>query len=281
MKHALLLFLLSGTSLLAQSVEIQAVTFPFSFWKSSVTPTPTPTATVTPTPTITPTPTPSATPTPTVTPTPTPTSTPTPTTTPTPTPSATPTPPTSPHTFVYVSDGDANGILYFIGTLFGTAGFSNPNPTFTDAVLSAVNSGQGSFYSDRSTANDVTTTNTNPAWFVIDLGSGRDLVVTTYSLQNRNHPSDNLRAIRNWKLQGSNNPASNSVVDLDAATWDDLDVRVSDTTMATTQYSWGTFTVSPTPAAYRWFRILQNGGNASGDGFLCVGEIELYGNFSW
>lgn len=192
-----------------------------------------------------------------------------------------PSAPTSPQIFTFVSDGDANGIINFLGRGLGTTSFSNPNPTYIDAVLSSTNSGLASSLTDRSTANDVTTTDTNPAWEVIDLGSGRDAVLTKYSLQNRNHPTDNARAIRNWKLQGSNDPMSNSVGDLAAATWTDIDSRVGDTTMATTQYSWGTYTISGTPAAYRWFRILQNGNNALGDLFLCVGEIEFYGTLNF
>lgn len=184
---------------------------------------------------------------------------------------------TSPHNFIYSFDGDAHGIITFLGRNFGTTVFSNPNPSLIDGILSSTNSGLASYLTDHSTADDVTTTNENPAWFVIDLGSGRSITPSKISLQNRNHPSDNNRAIRNFKIAGSNNPASNSVADLNSATWDDLFTAVSDTTMPTTQYSWGTYAIPGTPGDYRWIRILQNGVNAQGDGFLCVGEIELYG----
>lgn len=188
---------------------------------------------------------------------------------------------TSPHNFVYSFDGDTQGIITFLGRNFGTATFSNPNPSLIDGILSSTNTGLASYLTDHSTANDVTTQNANPSWLVIDLGPGRSVTLSKVSLQNRNHPTDNNRAIRNFTIDGSNNPASNSVGDLDAATWNNMFTAVNDTTMPTTQYSWGTYVIPGSPGDYRWIRILQNGFNPQGDTFLCVGEIELYGLFTF
>jgi hypothetical protein len=99
--------------------------------------------------------------------------------------------------------------------------------------------------------------------------------ISKYSLQNRG----SNRAIRTWKLQGSNDAVSNSVADLAAATWTTLDSRSGDTTMADAANAWGTYTPATLTGQYRWFRILQDGTNAQGDNFLCVAEIELYGTW--
>lgn len=127
--------------------------------------------------------------------------------------------------------------------------------------------------------NDSYTNDVPNSWVSIDLGSGRSAIIDKYSLRNRSVAD---RAIRNWKLQGSNDAASNSTTDLDAATWDDLDVHIADTTMASVANQWATFTLGSTPSAYRWLRIIQTGPNAGVDNYLTAAtEIELYGDFAY
>lgn len=218
---------------------------------------------------------------PTATPTPTPgvTPTPTPTPTPSPTPSPSPTPPASPQTFTYVSDGDANGIFYFIGRNLGTAAWTNPDTAaYLVSVRSSDNGGTANDLVNRAAENTYSLNAAN-SWIAVDLGAGRSAVVSDYSLRLRNVVD--TRAMRNWKLQGTNTSASNSVADLDAATWTDIDTRVGDTTMAASSGSWGFYTVPGSPSGYRYLRILQNGVNGLGDNYLTLCEWELYGVLSY
>lgn len=196
---------------------------------------------------------------------------------------ATPTPPPTdpnPITRIYVSDGDANGVFYFAGQNFTTSGvWANPHTDGRVVVVRSSNDvGTATDVVDRTT-NDSYTGNAVNSWVAIDLGVARSAVVTKYSLRNRSFAD---RAIRNWKLQGTNSAASNSVADLAAAAWTDLETRTGDVTMASVANQWATYTLGATPAAYRWLRILQTGVNAGGDYYLTAAtEIEFYGTLSY
>jgi hypothetical protein len=188
------------------------------------------------------------------------------------------------YTATYASNGDANGIFYFAGQNFSSSGtWTNPSIAGRTPIVRSSNDGTSdNLLVDRATNLDTKTNNIANSWVAVDLGApagagNRTAVLNKYSLQNRG----TNRAVRNWKLQGSNNPASNSITDLAAATWTDIDTRVGDTTMADSANAWATYTITGTPAAYRWFRILQNGTNAQADNYLCVAEIELYGTLNY
>lgn len=189
----------------------------------------------------------------------------------------------SPQTFTYASDGDTNGLFYFLGRNFNTIPWENPHTAGRVVVQnSSILVGTLDFYVNRESSGDIITNNTPNSWVSVDVGSGQALVVNDYTLQNRgSNGADNSRAIRNWILQGSNDAASNSISDIAAATWVDIDTRVNDTTMATTSVSFGNYSGFSVPAAYRWFRIYQNGVNAFGSDHLAISEIELYGVFTF
>jgi len=172
--------------------------------------------------------------------------------------------------------GDDDGVIFAIATDFGSSSFSNPH-TAGKVVVTRSSNGTGTEADlvDRISAQNTHTSNASNSWAAIDLGENRSLVVTDYTLQCRGQFSS--LALRNWKLQGSNDVVSNSISDLNLATWTDIDTRSGDTTMAATAGSWGEYSVSGTPAAYRWFRIYQTGTNADGTNYLGLAEIELYG----
>jgi hypothetical protein len=199
---------------------------------------------------------------------------------PTPTPTATPDP--NPITRTYVSGGDTNGVFYFAGQNFSTAGtWTNPHTAGRVVIVrSSDGVGTATHIVDRA-SQDTYTTNAANSWISADLGSSRTLIVSKYWVKLRN--VSDPRALRNWKLQGTNSSAGNSVAQLAAATWTDLDTHVSDTTIPNTSGANSVFTVSPTPSAYRWIRILQNGlnGGAGPDNYLALDEIELYGVFAY
>ncbi len=179
----------------------------------------------------------------------------------------------------YSSDGDTNGVYYFIGTQFGAQTWANPYPTYVNGLTNPSNGVTVGAFSDRITTGEFGTTNTANAYCAVDLGSGRTLQLLKYSVRNRN--SDGTRAIRNFKLQGTNNVATWDATGVGAATWADLDVRTADTSMPTTGASWGTYTLATIPLYYRYLRLLQTGVNALGDNFLILTELEFYGRLRY
>jgi hypothetical protein len=186
---------------------------------------------------------------------------------------------------VYVSDGDTNGVAYYIGTNLGMAGWTNPHTALRVTVIrSSTLNGVDADLVDRS-INYNTTDNNSGEWMAIDLGSNdasRLMVVSDYSLQNGSSGGFD-HTPRNWKLQGSNNVGSNDATGVNAATWVDLDTRSNDTSIASSSGAWGHFILGSVPAGYRWLRILATGINNGGDAtqFLQIGEFEFYGDFSY
>lgn len=180
----------------------------------------------------------------------------------------------------WVSNGDANGVFYYIGTAFGSVSWSNPQPSAEIRVF---------LYQNPSSLTNASITNRTsdsgyigggslPNYIAFDLGNNnRKLLLTDYSVQNYNQ--DN-RYLRNWKLQGTSTVGSWDHTGINGASWTDLDVRSGDTTMNGGASSWGHYTIgSPGSTRYRYFRLLQTGGDSLGGNYLCVSEVELYGDF--
>lgn len=182
-------------------------------------------------------------------------------------------------TRTFVSDGDTNGVIFFIGSGFGADPYSNPAVSGQIvSVFSATSSGGPTTLFDRLPNTNHTTDSAN-SWMFLDLGANRSLVTSRYQL--RNSGTSNL-SIRNWKLQATNSVASTSVTDINNATWTDIDIRVSDTTMGTGADVWASYVPSqPGVTSYRYFRILQTGLNAGGTNRLCLGEWEMYGTLTY
>lgn len=186
----------------------------------------------------------------------------------------------TPYTLTFASVGDTNGALYLLGTNFGAVAWTNPH-TAGRAVVTRSSDGGGTSavdIVDRTTSNTYSDNLAN-SWVAIDLGAGNTLVLNKYAIQARNSGASDPRALRNWRMQGSNNAASNSIVDLAAATWTDIDVRLGDTTMANNDNEFVAYDGFSVPVAYRWIRILQDGVSSDGDNFLAVAEMEFYGGF--
>jgi len=182
----------------------------------------------------------------------------------------------------YDSFGGVTGVVYRLGTNFGVLPFENPHVAGRCVVVrSSSESGTAADLTDRIPNNTYSISVPN-SWIVIDLGASRKMVVNQYTLRNRSFAD---RAIRNWKLQGTNDGGSNSVGDLNAAVWTDLDIKINNTTMPALVNAWALYSVSEgitTP--FRKLRILQTGVNsgptAGGpDNYLTVAEMEFYGTF--
>ena len=181
--------------------------------------------------------------------------------------------------YVYSFAGDTNGYVYYIGSSINGGTFANPNSQVggTLAFASSTYTGNTNEITNRTSTGEWHTFNSSNQWIALDLGTGRAFRPNTYTLQNGTASS--AFAIRNWKLQGSNDVATNDITGGNAATWTDIDVRVNDTTMGTSNAAWATYTIASQPlTGYRWFRILCTGNNANGTQHLVLGEFELYGN---
>lgn len=186
-------------------------------------------------------------------------------------------------TLAFSSSAALNGVLFRLGTNFGAVPWENPH---TEGRCVVVRSDHGAGSStdmaglvDRATEFDQYSTDTAGSWIAVDLGEDRSLVVAKYTLQNRDFAD---RAIRNWRLQGSNNGGDNSVGDLAAATWFDIDIKEPNSDMAPVANQFASYDPSEGNINdYRWIRVIQTGLNSSGDNYLTLAEIELYGEFAY
>jgi len=107
------------------------------------------------------------------------------------------------------------------------------------------------------------TDNTANSWFSLDFGVA--VQVDAYTIM----PSNEGYLLRNWKLQGS---SDNSI-------WTDVDIRISDSEIATTS-DLGHFVCSESGDVgyYRYYRLLQDGLNADADNVLAIEQIEFNGD---
>ncbi len=182
-------------------------------------------------------------------------------------------PPDQERSFGYVSNGDSNGYIYYRGTNDGTAVWSNPHTAGRVTVVrSSESQGTPSILVDRSGGVNCHTDSGVGEWICVDLGANHSIRPSDYTLRNRGQW--NGYPLRNWKLQGSNTVAGNTVSQINAATWADLDIRTNDTAQADAADAWGKWSLTPPSTAYRWLRVLCT--ETSGY-YLCVAEVEVYG----
>ncbi|QHG15809.1 discoidin domain-containing protein [Nostoc sp. ATCC 53789] len=163
----------------------------------------------------------------------------------------------------YSSNGDDNGLFYYLGTNGKTTFWVNP--ATTSALIVTASSTEGGSpvgLSDRSASEYYSNISANN-WIKYQIDTGKKLKCNYYSIRSRANNVDYYP--RNWILQGSN----------DGSTWTDLDTQVNNTTISSIS-QWLSLPVTST-TAYSYFRLLQNGVDSSGVGYLCLGEIELYG----
>lgn len=169
--------------------------------------------------------------------------------------------------FTWISNGDTNGIFYFIGQNFGRGTWSNPVSSRVTGSVSGTYAGTIADVTDRS-AGQMITNNAVSSWLKWDFGASK-LRITDYSLRGR---LDNGGAAspRNWKLQGSN----------DNSNWTDLDEQI-DNPIFSGQGIWTHLVVSNLTGSWRYVRLLQTGLNNEGDYYLTASEIEFYGTLRY
>lgn len=163
----------------------------------------------------------------------------------------------------YSSDGDQNGIFYYLGTNRNVSAWDNPgiSGAIELSASSLVDSSRNvNSTVDRASNYNFYTKNEVNQWLVVDLKSVK-LKINRYSLRGWPDSSFNLR---NWKFQAST----------DSVDWLDLDTQTNNSGIAADK--WISLPINTT-FAYRYFRLLQTGVNSSGTNHLTLGEWELYG----
>lgn len=179
-------------------------------------------------------------------------------------------------TFTYSSVGDTNGVVFFKGTANGATPFTftNPDGIATVCTRSGNVTNLASALTSR-TGSDGYAPDAVGSFAALDFGFGYKIIPNHYTLQNRTNVSP-VAYPENWKLQGCNDATSNSVSDLNAATWTDIDTQTSNTAMNGSA-EWFNGAVTGT-TGYRWLRILTNGFDSTGSShFLTIAQFEFYG----
>ena len=165
----------------------------------------------------------------------------------------------------YASNGDSNGVFYYLGTNKNTQAFSNP-ATSGAVVMSASSSYPGSYLPSNLTDRATTIFHSNSAansWWKVDLLTAQ-LRCNYYSLRSRS--DEDTQHLRSWKLRGSH----------DDSTWLDLDVQTNNTTLNSAG-QWLSIPATGSTQFFRYLQIYMTGVNSSGGNFLVATEWELYG----
>lgn len=132
---------------------------------------------------------------------------------------------------------------------------------------------------NRDSANTPNTDGFPGGYYGYDLGPGNLASITDYTL--RASSSTGGRYNPNFKLQGSNNVATNDATGFNAATWVDIDIRTGDSGLSVDD-SFATYTCNQGNSnAYRWIRIYQSGVDSLGGNYITLTEVELYGVLSY
>jgi hypothetical protein len=183
-------------------------------------------------------------------------------------------PPTTGTNLTYVSDGDANGLFYWLGTNRNTTAWSNPaGGSLLSALASTQLNGTVSELSDRLDSNFYTDQLPNQ-WVAWALGGGVTMSVGKYTIRSRNFDTNHLP--RNWVLEGTNTVGTFDIAGVNAATWTAIDTRSNDNTLINgNQYY--TLTVNGSIAAYSYLRLRQSGLNSTGGLYFTPAELEFYG----
>jgi hypothetical protein len=173
--------------------------------------------------------------------------------------------------FTYASDGDTNGVLYFSGQNFNAGGtWTNPHTAgyITVAGVPVGGAGSPATLVDRAASNYSTggSGGAGNEWFLVDLGAGRSLLANKFSYRFRNDTT--TFSPTGWTWEGSN----------DNSSWSTLATVTGQTPVAS---AWVSTTAAVQTTAYRYFRVKQTGNNNSGSSHMSIGELELYGTFTY
>jgi hypothetical protein len=154
--------------------------------------------------------------------------------------------------------------LYYLGTREYRNEWSNPkSQNLVDVTWSSLEKGKASAIFEREPS-ECWTQDVPSSWLTIDLGAGRSLRITAYTLRHGGATKQDL--IRNWTLKGS----------VDGLEFTTL-MRHKDDESLSTPFASKTWTISGATQAYRFFKVIQTGHNSSKHNFLSIGGVEFYG----
>ena len=124
--------------------------------------------------------------------------------------------PRVPQEFIYKHDFDKRGALFYLGTLGYKTKWENPDSVRKQvrAFASSLGQGRPSDIVGRKVVN-CHTLNQPFSFFGFQIGLGRRLLPSCYSIRNRN---SNSYVLLNWRLEGSN----------DLVNWTLLDTRTAE-----------------------------------------------------
>ena len=190
--------------------------------------------------------------------------------------------------FDYSFDFDENGIFYFLGTEGGKKIWQNPH-TIGQVQAFASSIGFGSIHElvGRKWAN-IRTLNEPFSFFGVDLGEGRKILPSCYTIMNRN---SSTHVLMNWHFEGSNDKLNWTILDRRVYMPDQLDPTgvnhdyVEEEIIDSLCLKQGTNTWGIDSSVYqdidedgfRFFRIIQISPNSSGSDNLALSCFELYG----
>ena len=157
-----------------------------------------------------------------------------------------------------------HGIMWHIATAKGAEEWRNPYYT-KRACVSASSIEKGDYRELAGlTPTELWTKDVPASWFMVDLGPGRSVICTYYTLRHGgNYRADSLR---NWDFQGYHE---------ESQSWDVLRRHTDDSSL-NGPYAMITWSIDSTKA-YRAFRVLQTGHNSSNHNYLVLSGVELYG----
>ncbi len=112
--------------------------------------------------------------------------------------------------FTYDHDFDENGVFFFLGSQGKRKAWTNPHALgMVQCFSTSIGGGKVEDFVGRSLVN-CRTLNEPFSFFGVDLGEGRLLVPSCYSIKNRNSTT---HVMMNWHLEASNNNVNWSLLD--------------------------------------------------------------------
>jgi hypothetical protein len=171
------------------------------------------------------------------------------------------------------SDG---GVFNHLATQGGTAPYANPHASgeVDSQSTNGTDAKHAQFVNFTQMADDTSNISTSDPhtelYYLVDLGEGRRLLATHYSL--RHGCKRNVYPLRSWLFQGSNDGGQ---------TWTTLREHIDDTSISGNAFATAAWEVDRGDGegtSYRWFRILQQRRYPLPHPLCCSG-LELYGDF--